>query len=87
MNNQEKKEFIGDLAVLLDQVRDLYEKWQNRPGLGVIISVADDDVEGIYMRSKNTDGIKNCFDAIQNSHAYREYRWKTLKDKCRRRDD
>lgn len=79
MNNQEEKEFIGDLAVLLDQVRDFYEKWQNRPGLGVLISVSDDECEGFYMRSETAQGLKNSIEQIKNAKAYRWYKWKTKK--------
>lgn len=77
MNRQEKKEFIGDLAVVLDQVRDFYEKWQNRPGLGVVISVSDDECEGIFMSSQTALGFKNSIDQIKKSKAYRWYKWKT----------
>lgn len=73
MNKQEKKEFTGDLAVLLDQVRDFYEKWKNQPGLGVVISVANDEVEGCCMQIKDIPGIKNVFDAITKTEAYKAY--------------
>ena len=79
MNNQEKKEFTGDLAVLLDQVRDFYEKWQNRPGFGIVLSVSDDEVEGLYINSKTVGGLKNSFDAIKNTTAFRNYKWITKK--------
>lgn len=77
MNKQEKKEFIGDLAVLLDQVSDFHEKWKNKPGLGVIISVSDDECEGIYMNSETALGFKNAIDQIKESKAYRWYKMKT----------
>ena len=79
MNNQEKKEFIGDVAVLLDQVRDLYEQYQDRPGFGIVISVSDDEVEGLYINSKTLGGLKNSFDAIKNTTAFRKYKWLTKK--------
>ena len=72
MNKQEKKEFTGDLAVLLDQVRDFYEKWK-KPGLGVVISIADNEVEGCCMQIKDIPGIKNVFDAITKTEAYKAY--------------
>ena len=72
MNKQEEKEFTGDLAVLLDQVRDFYEKWE-KPGLGVVISVADDEVEGSCIQIKDIPGIKNVFDAITKTEAYKVY--------------
>lgn len=73
MNNQEKKEFTGDLAVLFDQVRDFYEKWRNRPGLGIVISVADDEVDGVCMQIKDILGLKNVFDSITKTEAYKVY--------------
>lgn len=73
MNNQEEKEFTGDLAVLLDQVRDFYEKWKNRPGLGVVISVADDEVDGVCMQIEGKKALKNVFDPITKTEAYKVY--------------
>lgn len=85
--NKERKDYTTDLAVLLDQGRDLFEKYQDRPGFGIVISVSDGEGDAILMISKTFDGIKNSFDAIKDTPVYRKYKWKTLKDKCRRRDD
>ena len=77
--NKERKDYTTDLAVLLDQGRDMFEKYKDRPGFGIVLSVSDDKIEGLYINSQTVGGLKNSFEAIKNTTAFRKYRWLTKK--------